>query len=150
MVISRILITSLALGPASACVTGPETEPKSKLNYLNGDHYKATNTLGGGIPIPITIERQVVATTIEGQAVIDRSELYQPALKFADVALLHGTDELARVTTDQNGRFSFSLELGNGTYRVHAANDEFVGDVKVVVTEYQIKNVVLKVTPRVP
>ena len=139
---TRGLFTILLLIAAAACVTGPEKEPKSKLNYLNGDHYKATNQIGG---IPLTIERQQVNVTIEGEALIDRSELYQPALRFTELVLLKGSEELARVTTDNNGRFTFSHDLPNGTYRIKADTKDYVGDVKVVVVDYQVKNVMLKV-----
>src|SRR5690606_29651571 len=59
----RLLALTLLALPA-ACITGPDEEPKSSLEYLNGERYRGDNTVGG---IPLTIERRPQATTISGK-----------------------------------------------------------------------------------
>lgn len=139
-----LIVSSLAL-LAAGCAVGPESDRRSRLNYLNGEHYRAQVLVSG---IPVLIERRAVLTHITGHAVVKGSRFHEPALRFEELVLYSDTIEVSRTRTDQHGAFGFSQELEDGTYRIAPADVRYRGEVAVVVDSYHEENVVLRLAPR--
>lgn len=132
-VLKRDFLRSLmGLFILAGCVTGPEKEPKSPLNYLNGDHYQSTVHAG---PVPLVIERRDVPTTIAGEVRIGDGNFQRPA-RFVTVKLLRLEREVASATTDEKGAFVFSGNIPDGEYVARVDAGPLGGRRTVVVRGY--------------
>lgn len=139
-----LIVSALAL-LAAGCVVGPESDRKSRLNYLNGEHYRADVVLHG---VPVLIERRTVNTRISGHAVVKGSRFHEPTLRFEELVLYSDAIEVSRTRTDEHGAFAFCEGLKTGTYRIAPADERYRGEVAVVVDSYIEENVVLRLEPR--
>lgn len=141
---SRSLWLRLVLVAPTACITGPDEEPKSNLEYLNGERYRGNNSVGG---IPLTIERRPKATTISGKAREQRSgdghDLYHPPVRFARLVLEKDGKVVAAATTDEAGNFSFQGSFPDGPYLLRIDSALFTGEKLVRVEGYEVPSIAL-------
>ena len=138
------VIASALVLLAAGCVVGSKSDRKSRLNYLNGEHYRADVVVSG---VPVLIERRAVNTHISGHAVVKGSRFHEPALRFEELVLYSDAIEVSRTRTDQHGAFAFCEGLEAGTYRIAPADERYRGEVAVVVDSYREENVVLRLEP---
>ncbi|HYC56668.1 MAG TPA: hypothetical protein VEL28_17190 [Candidatus Binatia bacterium] len=148
----RTLRTLIAVGVGlplalAGCVSGPRSRPKSKLNYLSGEHYDATGVLQG---IPVRIERQAALTRVEGQAMVRHSRFVETPMKFTSLILYGDAQEVARTSTDQAGRFTFLTDLEDGVYRIVSGDDRYTGEARITVRGYQLSSLMLIFGPHAP
>jgi len=115
-----------------SCAVGPESEKKSKLNYLSGEHYKSTVSVGA---LPVIIQGNEVSTKIEGRILLTE---YNP-LKFRKLLLQRDNETILETTTDYNGSFKFSGYLTNGEYKIIADSNSINFEAPLSVDRYEIK-----------
>lgn len=134
----------LVLVAPTACLTGPDEEPKSNLEYLNGERYHGSNVVSG---IPLSVERVPKATTISGKAREQRSgdgqDLYLPPVRFARLVLEKDGKVVAAATTDEAGNFSFQGSFPDGSYQLRIDSPLFTGEKLVRVEGYELPSITL-------
>lgn len=130
----------------SACsVIGPQTEKKSSLNYLSGEHYKAKSTLGG--VIPVVVERVKKDTVINGNCFFRlANDNFKYPVKFQKIGIFKGTKQVGYINTDTHGKFSLHSYLVNGTYTLKIISSHYLGEASVKVSSYMINNIDLLVS----
>lgn len=122
--------------------TGESTEPKSKWNYLNGEHYQSVGQVG---PVPVVIEKRAKPTLISGRTVLTQSsQYYERPLKDIELVLLRGDVVLARSRTDEKGQFSFAGDFANGHYDITLDSKHYRGQWRIQVKDYEMKNLTLR------
>src|SRR3989344_2976994 len=123
-----------------SCATyGPESEKKSPLNYLSGDHYHSDITSGS---VPILLERIEKNTTISGKCFfVVGNDDFKYSLKFKKLLLLRDGQKKAEAATDGLGNFIFSAPLSNGEYDIKVDHTDYSGEKKIKISYYEIKNI---------
>jgi hypothetical protein len=124
----------------TSCAHGPQTEKKSPLNYLSGEHYAPEGDIAG---IPVT-RRKPVDTTISGTLMVDSHPIPIP-LKFQALSLKQGDNTLLKTSSAGNGTFSFKGIIPNGTYSIELASKKYNATVPVTVTDYHVENLIFLV-----
>ena len=147
------LVAGLLLG---ACAYGPETEKKSMLNYLSGEHYEASGPTVADVPVvkeldevkdvplvegvPLLYKRKAVSTVIRGRAMVSE---FQP-LKFKALELRQQDTVLLTTTSDHLGVFRFSAILPSGLYIIRVGVDEYPCERQIKVESYLLENIELR------
>ena len=130
-----------------SCVSGPETEKKSPLNYLNGEHYEAGGvTLGG---IPLSVRRRVVPVTIKGHVVVSK-ENFETRSRWTRLALFKDDVLVTRFQSDEKGRFMVKRDLPSGSYEIRPVDDKkYTGNQLLLVNSYEhnVKVTLKRTTP---
>jgi hypothetical protein len=135
MQLKRIFIISPII--LSACIYGPQTEKKSVADYFNGKNYEAISPAsGGGIPL-LAAKRKNRPTEVSGNIYTDYG--IQP-LQYCKVALTRGTEVIAEVTTDINGKFVINRIIPNGSYKLEVIDKKREGFRLVLIESYELKN----------
>ncbi|MBF0363180.1 MAG: hypothetical protein HQK49_19315 [Oligoflexia bacterium] len=122
-----------------SCAYGPKQEKKSPLNYLNGEHYQSRVAVpvpiaGVPVPIPVVVERIEKNTVINGNVFLRNSDQFGDSdypIRFQKILLQKDSVTLAETTTNNDGAFSFSTPLANGTYTLVMANEKYTIEKKI-------------------
>lgn len=125
----------------TSCTYGPTQEKKSSLNYLNGEHYRSVVT---GLGAPIVIERVEKNTVIKGECFFSKSDnfgQYEYPIKFQKILLNDDKITIGEATTDDKGRFVFTLPLVNGSYTLLIVGDGYRLEKKINITGYALDGV---------
>ena len=120
----KIAFFLLILFPMACSHTGQE-EPKSDLEYLNGERYRSNVNLG---VIPLVVEHHPRSTLIQGRVVSRRSSdavTIKLPLRFCRIVLFEGDKLLATTTADEGGNFSFVGDYPDGSYAVSIEEPRF-------------------------
>lgn len=130
-----LLITSLFF--VGSCMQGPKTEKKSKLNYLSGEHFKATDSLN---IIPTVVTRREVPSTISGYLLYKTANIPLP-LGNKDITLINNKGEvLSKSKTLSDGSFIIKHVLNNGTYTLQISDESYKMKQKISLSGYELKN----------
>ncbi len=129
----------------SACVPvayGPKTEKKSPANYLSGEHYDSTATVG---PVSL-LKRKEVVTMVSGRLVLGEG-LESVSLKHQRLKLLKDDKVVAETTSDLDGNYSFFGHLSDGSYRILLDSDKFTASQSIEVRGYKLKDIIIFASP---
>jgi hypothetical protein len=132
------------------CVTGPEAERKSALNYLNGEHYSAAGTQILVDPAPAfpalftPLKRKEKKTVISGTVVLATESIPLP-LRGVKVELFDEQQKLiAEALTQVDGRFEIAEFIANGSYTLHASYKTSSGKSAVTISGYEVAGLFLQ------
>ena len=129
-----------------SCASGPETEKKSPLNYLSGEHYDANVTSG---VVPIHLKRKKKYTSLSGNCFFQiKNDDYKYPVKFQKLRLLKDGKEISSTTTSNNGDFKISSHLENGRYELVLDTAKYEGKMVIEVSQYEHQDIPLKVNKR--
>lgn len=127
----------------AGCVT-EEKEPESKLEYLNGEKYKANSPVSvGPVPVATSIERASKATTITGKVVVGEDALYKRPVRYERIELVRAGSVVATTSTDEDGSFTIMAELPNGSYELRLVSKTWRGSRPITLKGYELKDVEL-------
>lgn len=139
-----IYVTLFTFLICAGCVTGPDAERKSPLNYLNGEHYSANSAAvhSGPAAIPV-LKRKSKATTIKGMVHLLSDTIPQP-IKGAKVSIIDSKGEsLASTISRADGRFEIQETLDNGMYYIVASFKGIENKQQMSVSSYLIENIII-------
>ena len=122
-----------------SCAIGPDSERKSKLNYLSGEHYESTVNMGG--VVPIVVQSKKVNTTIAGTVLLNE---YNP-LKFTTLLLQNNNKTILETRTDNKGLFKFNGYLENGEYVIKTYMEKYALEKTIKVDKYKIEGLLFKI-----
>lgn len=124
-----------------------KTEMKNPLEVLNGANYgqsaapvygndQGITTMSQGIPATGTQNR---ATRVRGKILLGEGFNAAP-LKFVEVRVTDAAGKkLAQVTSDINGKFSFSGVFFNGRYFIEIISKKYTGKAEFFVDRYEVE-----------
>lgn len=138
---------ALIVGCASDSTKEP---PKSKLNYLNGEHYGTNvNLQQPGIPIlPEGIKRESKNSTISGSVVAKDGLIFAP-LNHQTLALFDSKGKrMAKIMSGAGGAFQFQGAFPNGTYTIQILSKKYKGQIAIDLASYEMKDLKLVVKPQ--
>ncbi|MDH3976702.1 MAG: hypothetical protein OEV42_20765 [Deltaproteobacteria bacterium] len=128
-----LLIFVLITLSTISCAVGPDTEKKSKLNYLSGEHYEGQGRVG---PFPVYVERKKVRTLLEGYITVNE---YTP-LGHTKLLLQKDNKTILETRTTQKGLFKFHDYLENGKYIIKINSELLEWQEEIKVDSYELKD----------
>ena len=144
----KTIVYLLALSFLCSCVsTDSKKEPKSKLNYLNGEQYNSDSAINvGGVPVNLKFKQIEKDSTISGEIVVKEGLVFAP-LNHQKLILkdLKGK-KLVETESKAGGVFMFKYAVPNGKYTIEVDSKKYQGTLSFELKSYEkrISSLLLK------
>ena len=132
----------------TSCVSGPNSERKNPLNYLNGEHYRQSPTGGGDQLVLPILKRKDKLTMISGQTVLKSGILVTP-VRHAKIELFDSNKKMVATTTSNNmGEYQLSGRLKNGSYSINVETKSLQLSRSLSIDRYKIEGLIFYLQPK--
>lgn len=139
------IIFAFALFCLTSCIYGPSVEHKSPLNALNGENYQTAQSETPSTLLVPFAEKKERTTKIEGQLIIQEDMSLGTPLRYISLDLLNSKGEsVQKVSTLNDGHFTFSGVFQNGSYTIKVDSKKYSGEFKLEVRSYSIEKIIIQ------